>query len=574
MDRPHSMVETNRIVVIGGVACGPKAAARARRCDPDAEITILEKNSYVSYAGCGLPYFISGVTEEANDLMKTGIGQLRDADYFKKVKDIKILTRTEATWIDRTAKIVMAKNLDSGEEFDIPYDKLVLATGADPIVPRIPGVELQNILPLRNLDHGKAVSSFIKRRKKHNKVVIVGGGRVGLEVADAFHEKGLDVTIVEMFDNVMNMLLDPEIASHLQKILHDSGAKVFTGETVEEFQGDKKGAVKKVITDKREIEADLVIIAVGVRPNVRLAVDAGLETGVFKALKIDANNRTSDPDIFAGGDCVECNHIVTKRPTYAPMGSTANKHGRVIGNNLTGNFDTFDGVLGTSIMKLYGINVGATGLSETVAREQGYEVVCGWAPTTDRSHFYPGGESILIKLVADYKTKKLLGAQVIGPGDIAKPIDVIATALSFNATVDHLAKIDLGYAPPFAQAISHVAQAANIVRNKIDGFAEGVDPLTFRQRLTEDDEYLVLLDVRQAKEIKELPLKDERLRTIEMSELRHRLNELESTDEVITICKVGARAYEVERLLKGKGFRNVKFLDGGIALLELAGLKN
>ncbi len=574
MESLPDMVETNRIVVIGGVACGPKAAARARRCDPDAEITILEKNSYVSYAGCGAPYYISGIIEEAEDLMKTGIGQVRDADYFEKVKDIKVLTRTEATWIDRTAKIVMAKNLDSGEEFDIPYDKLVLATGAEPIVPRIPGVDLKNVLPLRNLDHGKAISGFIKRRKKNNKIVIVGGGRVGLEVADAFHEKGLDVSIVEMFDNVMDMLLDPEIAAQSQKIIQAAGAKIFTGETVEELSGDKKGNVKKVVTDKREIEADLVIMAVGVRPNVRLAVDAGLETGVTKALKVNANNRTSDPDIFAGGDCVECNHIVTSRPTYAPMGSTANKHGRVIGNNITGSFDTFDGVLGTSIMKLYGVNVGATGLSETVAREQGYDTICSWAPTTDRSHFYPGGESIMIKLIADYKTKKLLGAQVIGPGDIAKPIDVVATALSFNATVDHLAKIDLGYAPPFAQAVAHVSQAANIIRNKIDGFTDSIDPITFSRRLKDSDDDLVLLDVRQEKEIKELPLDDKRLVVIEMGELRRRLKELDSSDEVVTICKVGARAYEVERLLKGKGFRNVKFLDGGIALLASAGLKD
>ena len=438
------MGENLKIVVIGGGAAGLKAAARARRRDPDAEITVIEASEYPSFGRCGLPYYVGGVIHELENLMETTYGAIRDAQYFKKVKDIDVLTKTRAERIDRKRKIVEITRNGSSDE--IPYDYLVIATGSVPAKLNVPGSDAEGVLSLNSPeDAEKIVEMWMNDEVEH--AVIVGGGLIGMECAEAFSRLEFGVTIVELMDHILPGLLDAEMAALVTKYLESKGVKILTNSSVKEIltDGDRVTGVR--VGDKT-IDAQMVLVAIGVRPNTKLAKDAGLEIGETGAIKVNEYLQTSDPSIYAGGDCVENKHIVTGKPIYVPLGSTANKHGRVIGDNVTGGKSIFPGVVGTTIFKVFDFNVAKTGLTEKQAIEMGYEPITAVISSPDRLHNFPGQKPIRIKLVAD-KTGKLLGAQIVGLGAVDKRIDVIATALHFGATIDDVANLDLAYAPPY-----------------------------------------------------------------------------------------------------------------------------
>jgi NADPH-dependent 2,4-dienoyl-CoA reductase/sulfur reductase-like enzyme/rhodanese-related sulfurtransferase len=550
-----------KIVVIGGVAAGPKAAARARRLAPEAEITILERGNFVSYAACGIPYLVSGETPDLKDILSTPVGVVRDAGFFKAVKDIRVLTGKEAVALNRGQKQVIVKDRVSGYEEVYPYDKLVLATGASAVKPKIDGIDLKNIFLLRQPPDVIRVLEALEEKPKT--AVIIGAGLIGLEMAEALTVQGLEVTVVEALGQILPGLLDWEMAAMLQRQVKGEGVKIRTAEKVSRCEGGPEGKVARVITDKGAYGADLVIVAVGVRPEVGLARDAGLELGGTGAIKVDQFMRTSDEDIYAGGDCVENFHRVLGRAVYVSSGQMANVHGRIIGTNITGGRAVFQGMVGTAVARFFGYTVGCTGLTESVAACEGHEVVTALAPGLDKAHYYPGAKFMGVKIVADRPTGRLLGVQIVGPGDGAKRLDVAATALTMCATVENLVQLNLGYSPPFSTAIDALAQAAQVVENKMAGVAQALSPGEVEE-LTRRGEDFMLLDVRTPQEFREVRLKHPKAFAMPLGKLREKAADLPKDKLYIPFCKFSMRGYEAQKILEGLGFKKVKFMDGGV----------
>jgi len=551
-----------KIVIIGGVATGPKAAARARRLDPDAEITMVERGGLLSYAGCGMPFYIEGLIEGLQSLLCTVRGVMRNDAYFEMRKDVEALCGTEATKINRDEKSVNVREVESGDSYDIPYDKLVLAVGASPIFPRMKGHDLEGVHRLYTPLDADAIRKELEAGR--TRVAIIGGGLIGLEVCGAFVSRGCQVTILEMMDRLVPALLDEDVSLLLERYLRDKGVDVRKGSRVVKLIDGGSGRVAGVETaDGQRVDADLVVMAIGVRPNVELAKEAGLEIGETGAIAVNEYLQTSDPDIYAGGDCVENNCMITGRKIYVPLGSTANKHGRVIGDNVTGGSTKFPGVTSTTAFKVLDYNIGTTGLNSREAEKHGYNIVTSVAPKDERAHYYPDSKSIIIKMIADRETSKLLGAQVIGAGEGIKRIDVLASALRFGGSVKDIADLDLGYAPPFSTAIDPAAHAANIIRNKIAGLANGISSKELKSKMDGDGDF-VLLDVRNHWEVEENPLNDSRVVHIPVQNIRGRHDELPKDKEIIIFCKTSIRAYEAERILRGRGFQDVKFPDGSL----------
>lgn len=547
-----------KIVIIGGVAAGLKSAAKARREDPEAQITVLEKGSLISYGACGMPYYVGGLIADVNEFMKTPSGSMRNASFFKNVKNIDVRTRMLATTIDRVGKTVTAKDLENGEELEFPYDKLVIATGATPVRPPLPGIELSGIHQFWHPDDAVAIRSGIDNGQI-KRAVVIGAGLVGMEMAEAFKTRGVDVTVIEMQDKVFPAFLDDEIAAAVAKFASANGINLLLGEKVERFNGD--GVVKEVVTDKRVLPADIVVLAIGVRPNTELAKAAGLTIGPTGAIAVNEYLETSDPDIYAGGDCAENTNMVSGKKVFAPMGSTANKHGRVIGENLAGKRVTFRGVLNTVVVKVLTLNVGKTGLTEREAKAQGYDYVTAMIAGPDKPHYMPGSKPITIKLIVETDSRRILGAQAYGEGDVAKRIDVIAAALTMKATIDDLFDMDLAYAPPYSSPIDTVAVAANAVMNKLAGKLNGISSITAKEKL--DKGKTVFLDVRSPEEYAQIRISGE-TKNIPLGELRKRLDEISKDDEVVAFCKISLRGYEAACILAGAGFENVKVMEGGI----------
>ncbi len=555
-------MEKKKVLVIGGVACGPKAAARIKRLDPNAEVTILEKGELLSYAGCGLPYYISGQVQNYNELMATPTGVVRDTNFFNMVKDIHIKNHTLAETIDREKKTVKAVDLKTGYATEYEYDALILSVGSQFRIPPFPGTDLNGVHFLQTVADARKIRNE-SGPLEGKKAVIIGAGLIGLEVTEALRNQGMDITIVEMMDQAMGNLFDHEMIFHLHNELKNNGVALKTSETVKEIQGDDQFAVKTVVTDKGEYPADLVLIAVGVNPNTRLAQESGLEIGETGAIRVDANMRTSDPSIYAGGDCVENRSLVTGKPLYTPMGSTANKHGRVIADNICGIPSQFTGVCGTAICRVFNINVCRTGLTEKQARQMGYDCVSVLSPSPDKPHFLSEAKLIIIKLVVDKATQKLLGAQIVGPGDVAKRMEVVVSNISSGGKVTDIAQYDLAYAPPFSPAMDNIITAANIAENKLYNRGCSLSPVAVKAKIDNGDDF-IFLDVRSPQEYEQMRIEDPRIKLIPLGKLRSALSELPKDKEIIAFCKISLRGYEAERILAGEGYENVKFMDGGV----------
>jgi NADPH-dependent 2,4-dienoyl-CoA reductase/sulfur reductase-like enzyme/rhodanese-related sulfurtransferase len=565
-------MSAKKILVIGGVAAGPKAAARARRRDPHAEITIVERGELLSYAGCGMPYFIEGKIRDPKDLTTTPDGVPRDQAFFRKVKNIKVLNRTLATAINRREKTVEVVDPPTGQKTTLPYDKLVLATGGLPVEPPVEGLELNNVFRLNHPDHAFAILNAVTSGEVE-KAVLIGGGLISLEMTEALTANEIKVTLVEMLPHVLPLMLDQEMAAFLTKHLHSKGVEVRTGEKVLKIVGDDRGNVTGVVTDKGEIEAQMVIVAIGVRPNVQLAKEAGLELGPTGAIAVNEYMQTGDPDIYAGGDCVETTHLITGKKVYWPMASAANKQGRVIGDNVTGGRTVYPGISGTAVLKVFDYNVGKTGLNEREARGNGYEVVTALVPGAECAHYYPGCKMILLKIIADARNGRLLGLQAVGPGETVKRIDVFASALFFKGTVEDLRNIDLAYAPPYSNAIDLAATAANVISNKMSGLARTISPLEVKAKLDRGEDF-IWLDVRSPAEYGARHFTDERVKLIPLGSLYESLDTLPKDKEIIVFCQVSLRGYEAQRILDWGGFQDVKFMEGGLAAWPYDGVES
>ena len=545
------------IVVIGGNACGPKAVARARRCDPQARITIIEQGKNLSTATCGLPYYVSGVIDKQSDLV------IRGHDFFKDVMNIEVLTRTQALAINCEAREVEILDLKTNRVSTIGYDKLILATGSIPVVPDLEGRHLRGIFILTKIEHADSIRKLLTSNQIR-KVVIIGAGLIGLEMAEAFISRGLEVIVIEALGWVLPTLLDFEVAAYVERHLRNKGVKLLFGQRVLGFEGDGDGWVRKVITKDMELETGMVLLAMGTRPNVELTRDAGLTIGATGGISVDQYLQTSNPNIYAGGDCVENVNLITRQKILAPLGSTANKQGRVIGTNVTGGREIFSGVLGTAIAKIFDHTVGRVGLSELQAQEAGYDVVTSLVPAYEHAAYYPNGKEILVKLVAEKSSNRLLGGQVVGAGEAAKRVDVLATALTFGALVDDLANLDLAYAPPYNSAMDPLHNAANVIRNKQSGYARALTPMEVKNKLDKGDDF-ILLDVRSSSEWEACRIEAPQAKLLPLRELRTKLDVLPKDAGIVIFCRSSVRAYQAQRILDSAGFKNVKFMDGSIA---------
>jgi NADPH-dependent 2,4-dienoyl-CoA reductase/sulfur reductase-like enzyme/rhodanese-related sulfurtransferase len=550
------------VLIVGGVACGPKTASRLKRLLPDAQVTMIDRGTVLSYGACGLPYYVEGMYPKIEELNRTPFGAPRDAAFFEKVKGFKTLTRTEAIEIDRQEKKVLVRNLDSGKEESIPYDKLVLATGGRPFKPPFPGLELDNVWFMRHMDDAQSMASRIDESGL-KKAVVVGAGYIGVEMAEALRTRGLDVTVIELFDQILPQFLDTEMALLAAKHIRQKGVELALGEKVMALEGS--GKVTSVKTDKRTIPTDLVVIGVGVLPNDELARKADIACAAKGGILIDSYCRTNDPDIYAGGDCVVNHYIdpITRTPLFVPLGSTSNKHGRTIADHIAGRPTQFLGVTATGICRAFDFTLGRTGLTEKQARELDPDIETAVWAGPDRPHYVPQSKPLIIKMVASRRSRKLLGFQVVGKGDASKRLDVAASALYFGATVDQIAGIDLGYAPPYSSPIDAIAAAAHLMANKLDGVARGISPQEARRRIDGDDK-LTIIDVRTSREFQKARMPYPNVVNIPLAELRERHNEIPNDCDIFVNCGVGMRAYEAQRILNAAGFDRVWSIEGGI----------
>jgi len=476
------MNRKERLVVIGGVASGMSAASSYKRIKPDAEAIVLEKDYFISYGACSLPYYISDDVKDFNQLISL------TPKVAEEERDIRVMLRHEALAIDIDKKEVNVKNLDNGAESSIAYDKLVIATGGLPVIPPIPGIDLQHVFTIRTLLDGIEIKKFIDDwgafqvcvgspeclyvnrfgvERRPMKGVIVGGGYIGMEMCESLRKRGIEVTVIERLDRVLGTM-DTSITSIVEEKVIKEGVRLLKETSVEGFKG-QKGQIAKVITDKGEFEADFAILSIGARPNTKLAKDAGIELGVNGAVKVDEYLRTNVVDIYAAGDCAEALNTVTGKKVYIPLGTTANKQGRIAGENAAGANRTFEGVVGTAVTKVFDLEVARTGLSPIDAKREGYDFLVSTVKGRSRSSAYPAGKPIIITLVVDKATRRLLGAQMVGEEGVAHRIDTLAACLYGKMTIDDVSRLDLGYAPPFATVWDPILVAANVALKKLSG---------------------------------------------------------------------------------------------------------
>ncbi|MFP5213759.1 MAG: FAD-dependent oxidoreductase [Acidobacteriota bacterium] len=557
------MANPMRVLIVGGVACGPKAASRLKRLMPSCDVTMIDRGKVISYGACGLPYYVEGSFPEVGMLVETPAGVPRNPAFFQKVKGFRTLTGTEAIRLDREKGTVRVRNLDSGAEEDLPFDRLVLATGSRPVRPPIPGLDLENVWYMRHLDDAESLVARIEAEGL-KRAVLIGAGYIGVEMAEALRRRGLEVVMVEVFDQIMPQFLDREMALLAAKHMKQKGVEIVLGERVLSVEGKVK--VSSVKTDKRDIPADLVLVGVGVRPNDELAREAGIQCAPRGGIVIDEYCRTSDPRIYAGGDCVVNPYVDSslKEPFFVPLGSTSNKHGRVIADHIAGKASRpFKGITSTGICRAFDFTIGRTGLSEKQARELDPDVESSLWAGPDMPHYIPQSKPLIVKMTASRSSRKLLGVQVVGMGDGSKRLDAAASAIYFGATVDDIGNIDLGYAPPFAPPIDPLATAAHVLANKLDGIGRGLSSLAVKERLDRGDD-LILLDVRTPIEFKAMRLPYENVLHIPLGALREKAAELPRDKDIIAFCKVSMRGYEAQLILNAAGFDKVWFLEGGI----------
>jgi NADPH-dependent 2,4-dienoyl-CoA reductase/sulfur reductase-like enzyme/rhodanese-related sulfurtransferase len=542
-----------KLVIVGGVAAGASAAAKARRCNEEADIVLYDMGADISYATCGLPYYLSGIISERKTLLVTS------PEFFKKRFNVNVRTHHQVLSIDRKAQKVQVKNLTTGEIAEEGYDRLILAMGATPIIPPIPGAMLPFVFTLKTLEDTDRIFTYLTN-KKPAAAVVIGGGLIGMEAVENLVRRGIRTSVIELMPQVLPFL-DREMADVVQHQLRQKGVDLYLSQKVtviEEREG--RGWVR---TDKgQELSADLVIMSVGIKPNTQLAQDAGLRCGSSGGIAVDEFMQTSDPNVLAAGDCVESLHLVSGKPVLIPTGSAANKEGRAAGANAMGRRIAVKGFTGTVIVKVFDLAVGKTGLSEKEALQEGFSPLVTYVLSDDHAGYYPGAETVQIKTIAERSSGRLLGSQIVGKQGVDKRIDVIATAIYNGMTQEDLLQLDLSYAPPYSSARDPVIVAGAIGQNFYVGDWVPVTPGELYEKM-EGGEDFILLDTRTTPELKKTGIIPG-ARHIHIDDLRDRIGELDPEKEVVLYCAVGLRSYVGHRLLALKGFKKLRTLTGGI----------
>jgi len=543
------------ILIVGGVAGGASAAARARRMNEYAKIIIFERDSYVSFANCGLPYYLGGEIQDRDKLL------IAKPELFQRRFRIEVRTRSEVVSIDREAMTISVADLDAGRTYAESYDKLILAPGADPLVPPIPGVDANGVFTLRNLEDADRIAEALPDARQ---AVVVGGGYVGLETAEQFRRKGLEVVLVEIQPQVMPFL-DPEMVEPLHRQLEYNGVHLELGNGIASIEERDGQAVAVVLADGTRLPADLILLGVGVRPNVALAEAAGLDLGADRGIATDAFMRTNDPDIYAVGDAAEYIFGSTGAKMRVPLAGPANRTGRLAGEHAaTGQSRRAPAAWGTSIVRVFGTAAGISGLSLRAAKKAGFDANAVHVIANNHAGYYPGAQAMAVKLVFEERSGRVLGAQVVGGDGVDKRLDIIATLTHFKGTVHDLAELDLAYAPPFGSAKDPLHMVAFAAENHLDGLARVVQPDV-------DLCPYQTVDVREAHEVAALPIAEcDDIINIPLDQLRDRLGELDPSKPTVVACRSGLRSYLGTRVLMQHGFKEVYNLSGATAMREFA----
>lgn len=533
-----------KVLIIGGVAAGTKTAAKLKRQDRSAEVVIITKDQDISYAGCGLPYYVGGLIEEREELI------VNTPQKYSALTGVEVRTGIEAVGLDAEKKVVKAKNLKTLTEEEYSYDKLIIASGASPSVPPIEGMELAGVFRMRTPDDAIGVRAYAEDHGV-KKAVVVGAGFIGLEVAENLKARGVQVTVIDFAAQILPNILDPEMAEYGKKHLQKEGIRVITGTKAESITGaDSVTAVK---TTAGTLPCQMVIMAAGIRPNTAFLNDSGIE--MFKGtILVDGQMKTSAEDVYAAGDCAMVTNRITGKRQWSPMGSSANMEGRTLAQVLTGVKKEYKGVLGTGVVKLPNLNCGRTGLTEAQAKEAGYEAVTVLAVTDDKAHYYPGASSFVTKLIADKNTHKLLGAQVFGPGAVDKMIDIAVMGINMGAVLEDYENADFAYAPPFSTAIHPFVQAVYILLNKINGDLVSMTPAEYAEGKAEGWR---VLDVGLAPSVRGAEY-------VNLGAVKGELEGIGKDEKLLLVCTKGKRAYFLQNRLSYYGYTNTAALEGGV----------
>ncbi len=537
-----------KVVIVGGVAGGATAAARIRRLDEQAEIVVFERSGYISYANCGLPYYIGGVIEDPEELT------LQTPESFFSRFRIHMKVRHEVTAIHPDRKTVSVKNLETGEAFEERYDKLLLSPGAAPVWPSLTGMDSDRLFPLRTVEDTFRIREFLEQQKPKS-AVMVGGGFIGLEVAENLRELGMDVTIVQRPRQLMNPF-DADMASLIHSEVRSHGVKLALGHSVEGFAA-ADGGVDVLLKDQPALHTDMVVMAIGVTPESDLAKDAGLALGMKGSILVNDRMETSVPDIYAVGDAVQVKHYVTGRDTLIALAGPANKQGRIAADNICGGDSRYLGSQGSSVIKIFDMTAAATGINETTALRSGLDADTVILSPMSHAGYYPGGKLMTMKVVFEKETYRLLGAQIVGYDGVDKRIDVLATAIHAGMKATELKDLDLAYAPPYSSAKDPVNMAGFMIDNISKGLKQW--HLADAAKLPRDGS-VTLLDTRTAEEYSAGHIHG--FQNIPVDELRERIGEIEAGKPVYVICQSGLRSYIAARILEGHGFEAYNFAGG------------
>ena len=538
-----------KILVIGGVAAGTKAAAKCKRENRADEVVIITKGADISYAGCGLPYYVGGSIQNKAELI------VNTPQKYQGLTGVEVHTLREATHVDPVAKKVTVKNLENGEEETYSYDKLIIATGASAVKPPIEGVDLPGVFPMRAPEDAIAMRDYLTQNDV-KKAVVIGGGFIGLELAENLLDRGVSVTVVEVASQLMPGVLDPEMANYAKRHLQQKGVRVLTGTKAQAILG--QNGVTGVQTESGLLPCGVVALSAGIRPNTAFLNDTGIE--MFKGtILVDEQLRTSIADVYSAGDCAMVKNRLTGKAQWSPMGSSANLEGRTLAQDLNGENKKYPGVLGTGVVKLPGLNCGRTGLTEAAAREAGYNVETALAVTDDKAHYYPGAAFFATKLIADKDTHQLLGIQVLGPGAVDKMVDIAVMGISMNAKLEDFENLDFAYAPPFSTAIHPFVQAVYILENKLSGAMQSMTPA---QYAAGEAEGYKVIDVNPQPTIRGAVF-------VDLSKVNGPLEGIGKDEKLLLVCARGKRAYFLQNRLRFFGYENTLVLEGSTAFNEV-----
>ena len=533
-----------KVLIVGGVAAGTKTAAKLKREDRNAEVVVITKDKDISYAGCGLPYYVGGLIESRDELI------VNTPQKYAGLTGVEVKTGKEAVGLDADRKQLTVRDTETGTEEVCSYDKLVLAVGASPAILPVPGTDKQGVFKMRTPDDAIEIRSYAEEHQV-KKAVVIGAGFIGLEAAENLKAKGIQVTVIDFASQILPNILDEEMAAYAKKHLLKEGIRVITGTKAEEILGDSE--VTGVKTSAGVLGCELLIMAAGIRPNTDFLTDSGIE--MFKGtILVDHTMKTSLEDVYAAGDCVMVTNRITGKPQWSPMGSSANMEGRTLAQILSGKEKTYPGVLGTGVIKLPGLNIGRTGLTEEQAKEAGYDVVTVLAPTDDKAHYYPDSSFFITKMIADKTTHKLLGVQVFGPGAVDKMVDIAVMGINMGAVLEDFENADFAYAPPFSTAIHPFVQVVYILLNKINGIMESMTPAEYAAGKAKDYK---IIDASPAPTIRGAVY-------VDLAKVNGEVEGLDKEEKLLLVCAKGKRGYFLQNRLRHYGYKNTKVLEGSL----------